>query len=217
MNTQRLLVWRELLVFIRYFQKSSSICITKVVFKELPRRKQQVTQEKSKVLRETERDPFEDAADEEDDEDEPQQSSSVAPPRPQVRTSPQASTTKSSSTGFFSSLSDPASSKKSKKEKKGGKKKAKAFNLEEEKPKMKTVIAESSVASTNLLNALQFINREQEQVSENAAAVKQFETCKMLRRHVLRYVSNLHHCYSSVLLISKNRYNTSSLNSGLVL
>ncbi len=150
-----------------------------------------MTQERSKVLRETERDPFEDAADEEED-DEPQQSSSVAPPKPQLRTSPQTSTTKSSSAGFFSSLSEPTPSKKSKKDKKGGKKKARAFNLEEEKPKMKTVIAESSVASTNLLNALQFINREQEQVSENAAAVKQFETCKMLRRHVLRYVSTRH-------------------------
>jgi LAS seventeen-binding protein 5 len=158
--------------------------------KELPRRKQQVTQEKSKVLRETERDPFEDAADEEEEDEEPQRSrSSVAPPKPQLRTSPQTSTTKSSSAGFFSSFSEPTPSKKWKKDKKGDKKKSKAFNLEEEKPKMRTVIAESSVASTNLLNALQFINREQEQVSENAAAVKQFETCKMLRRHVLRYVS----------------------------
>jgi LAS seventeen-binding protein 5 len=163
-----------------------------MIMKELPRRKQQVTQEKSRVLRETERDPFEDAADEEEEEEEPQPSSSVAQPKPQMRTSPQASTIKSSSTGFFSSLSDPASSKKSKKDKKGNKKKSKAFNLEEEKPKMRTVIAESSVASTNLLNALQFINREQEQVSENAAAVRQFETCKMLRRHVLRYVSTCH-------------------------
>jgi hypothetical protein len=118
----------------------------------------------------------------------------MAPPRPQLRTSPQPSTTKSSSGGFFSSLSEPAATKKSKKDKKGGKKKSKAFNLEEEKPKMRTVIVESSVASTNLLNALQFINREQEQVSENAAAVKQFETCKMLRRHVLRYVSTRYNC-----------------------
>jgi LAS seventeen-binding protein 5 len=158
--------------------------------KELPRRKQQVTQEKSKVLRETERDPFEDAADEEEEDEEPQRSSSsVVPPKPQLRTSPQTSTTKSSSAGFFSNFSESTSSKKSKKDKKGDKKKSKAFNLEEEKPQMRTVIAESSVASTNLLNALQFINREQEQVSENAAAVKQFETCKMLRRHVLRYVS----------------------------
>jgi hypothetical protein len=162
-----------------------------MIIKELPRRKQQVTQEKSKVLRETERDPFEDAADEEED-DEPQQSSNVAPPKQQLRTAPQPSTTKSSSMSFFSSLSEPAGTKKSKKDKKDGKKKPKAFNLEEEKPKMRTVIAESSVASTNLLNALQFINREQEQVSENAAAVKQFETCKMLRRHVLRYVSTCH-------------------------
>jgi len=55
---------------------------------------------------------------------------------------------------------------------------------------MKTVIAESSVASVNLLNALQRINREQERVSENEAALKYFETCKLLRRHVLRYVGS---------------------------
>jgi LAS seventeen-binding protein 5 len=169
----------------------SSMCSTNMAVKELPRRKQQVTQERSKVLRETERDPFEDAAEEEEEDDEPQQSTSAAPPRQQQRTPAQPNTTKSSSTGFFSSLSEPAPTKKWKKDKKGAKKKSKAFNLEEEKPKMRTVIAESSVASTNLLNALQFINREQEQVSENTAVVNQFETCKMLRRHVLRYVSAL--------------------------
>jgi len=166
----------------------SSVYSTNMAVKELPRRKQQVTQERSKVLRETERDPFEDAAEDEEEDNEPQQSTSTVPPRQQQRTPAQLSTTKIS-TGFFSSLSEPAPTKKSKKDKKGAKKNSRTFNLEEEKPKMRTVIAESSVASTNLLNALQFINREQEQVSENAAAVKQFETCKMLRRHVLRYVS----------------------------
>jgi hypothetical protein len=54
---------------------------------------------------------------------------------------------------------------------------------------MKSVIADSSVASTNLLNALQHINREQQRVSENTEAVKRFETCKHLRRQILRYVS----------------------------
>lgn len=146
---------------------------------ELPRRKQQVTQERSKVLRETERDPFEDAADEEDDE--PQQSS----PRPKLD-SP-SSSAKGSSYAFSNAFTKSATPKKSKKDKRSGQK-SKPFNLEEEKPKMKTAIAESSVAATNLLNTLQLINREREQVSENATAVEQFETCKMLRRHILRYV-----------------------------
>lgn len=150
---------------------------------ELPRRKQQVTQERSKVLRETERDPF--ADEEEEEEEEPQQSSSATPSKAQASPPRTAKTSYSS----FPSAIKPSATKKSKKDKKGDKKKSRIFNLEEEKPKMKTIIAESSVASTNLLNALQLINREQEQVSENAAAVEEFDNCKMLRRHVLRYVS----------------------------
>lgn len=106
--------------------------------------------------------------------------------------SPSPATVKITSFAAFpSSTSKSTASKKAKKDKKGDKNKSRTFNLEEEKPKMTTTIAESSVASTNLLNALQLINREREQVSENANAVKHFETCKMLRRHVLRYVSKI--------------------------
>lgn len=53
---------------------------------------------------------------------------------------------------------------------------------------MKTVIADASIASTNLLNALQSINREKERISDNHTAVQHFEACKQLRRRVLRYV-----------------------------
>jgi hypothetical protein len=53
---------------------------------------------------------------------------------------------------------------------------------------MKSTIAEVSVASTNLLNALKLINREKEQISENKSAVHHFEICKLLRRKILRYV-----------------------------
>jgi hypothetical protein len=53
---------------------------------------------------------------------------------------------------------------------------------------MKVVIADSSFAATNLMNALQSINREVERISENPAAVERFEACKLLRRKVLRYV-----------------------------
>jgi uncharacterized Zn-finger protein len=177
---------------------------------ELPRRKQQVTQERSKVLRETERDPF--ADDEDEEEEEPQQSSSAIPPKPQA--SPPRDTTARTSYAPFPSAAKPP--KKPKKDKKGGKKKSRVFNLEEEKPKMKTVIAESSLASTNLLNALQRINREQEQVSENAAAAKEFDYSKMLRRHVLRYVSaSLNLKFRNRLMIIKHRFSTSNLNSGL--
>lgn len=56
---------------------------------------------------------------------------------------------------------------------------------------MKVAIAESSIKSTNLLNAMQSINREQEQVSNNPVCVKLFESCKLLRRMILRYVSTI--------------------------
>jgi hypothetical protein len=163
----------------------------------LPRRKQQVTQARSKVLRETERDPFEDAAD--DEEDEPAQSSSKATPKPQGEIRPPTSPS-TVNPGSFSAFQ--SKTKKPKKEKKDDKKKRKAFNLEEEKPKMKTAIAESSVASTNLLNALQLINREREQVSENADAARHFESCKMLRRHILRYVSRISNQHITSIYVS---------------
>lgn len=148
--------------------------------KELPHRKQQLTQDKSKVLRETEQNPFED-----DDEPAPQQSSSQASFKPQSLPS---ATSKLAASGLSSAYTKPAESKKTKKDKKGSKKKAKPFNLEEEKDQMKSAIAEASVASTNLLNALKLINREHQRVSENASAVERFETCKKLRRQILRYV-----------------------------
>lgn len=85
-------------------------------------------------------------------------------------------------------MSSSSDAKKSKKDKDKKKKKGKPFNLEAEKETMKNCIAESSVASTNLLNALRLINREREQISENKAAVHHFEFCKQLRRKILRYV-----------------------------
>jgi hypothetical protein len=141
------------------------------------------------VLKETERDPFEDAEDEDEAPPNPPAASgsSVTPVAP-YHTTPTKTmpvVLGSSGHGFFDS-----GPKKSKKDKKGGKKKSKPFNLEEEKVKMKSAIAESSVASVNLLNSLKLINRENERVSENVQAAQRFETCKMLRRHILRYVSN---------------------------
>jgi hypothetical protein len=150
---------------------------------ELPRRKQVVTQDKSKVLRETEQNPFEA---EEDNDEEPE---SPAPPHSRQVSVAQLSRTSTPPPSFFSSQSSPTATKKSKKDKKGGKKKGKAFNLEAEKDAMKNCIAESSVASTNLLNALKLINRERERISDNQNALQQFDFCKLLRRKILRYVS----------------------------
>jgi len=75
--------------------------------------------------------------------------------------------------------------KKDKKDKKG---KVKGFNLEREKPNILQSIAASSVASTGLTNAIRLVNRENERVSDNAEVMKRFETCKQLRRQILRYI-----------------------------
>ncbi|OBT77532.1 hypothetical protein VF21_04565 [Pseudogymnoascus sp. 05NY08] len=155
--------------------------------KELPKRKQVVTQDRSKVLKETERDPFED----EEDEEAQQAASRSAAPSPTPGAAPKSHKSKPSSSGISGSLFGSTTPTKSKKSKKGSKSKSGPFNLEAEKGNMKTNIAESSVASINLLNALQRINREEERVSENQACVAQFERCKLLRRHILRYIQNI--------------------------
>lgn len=135
------------------------------------------------MLQETEQNPFED-----DEEEE-----ITRPPPPthsrhnSVATSQAQSSRATPPPSFFSSSSKD--SKKSKKDKDKKKGKAKKFNLEAEREVMKNCIAESSVASTNLLNALRLINREREQISENKNAVHHFEFCKLLRRKILRYVS----------------------------
>ncbi|KAI1106580.1 hypothetical protein F4804DRAFT_300469 [Jackrogersella minutella] len=161
-----------------------------MLYKELPRRKQVVTQAKSKVLRETEQDPFRDS------EDEAEQVQNLQPqPQPQASSSRQPTPTAqsfshvkspSSSGSFFSS-----SSSKDKKKKDKGKKKHKAFNLEAEKDAMKVAVAESSIAATNLINSLQSINREREQISDNPVVVDRFEICKKLRRRILRYIHHV--------------------------
>lgn len=155
------------------------------LYKELPKRKQVVTQERSKVIRETDN-PFGDDEDEQQQpqpQPPPQASSSRAPPPPQLSTPVTGQITS------FSSISSKSSKKKDKDKKSSSRGKHRKFDLEAEKDQMKVTIAESSIAATNLSNALQSINREKERISENPLAVAHFETCKQLRRKVLRYVS----------------------------
>ncbi|EGR47231.1 uncharacterized protein TRIREDRAFT_64644, partial [Trichoderma reesei QM6a] len=141
--------------------------------KELPKRKVTVTQERSRVLKETEN-PF---GDEEDDE----------PASPKSPSPPAAGPSGSGSIFGGSSSSDK------KKRSSKAKSKRKPFNLEAEKEQMKSVIAESSLAATNLLNVLQTINREKERISDNSLAVERFESCKILRRKVLRFIHHVDH------------------------
>ncbi|KAJ0119806.1 VHS domain-containing protein [Diaporthe amygdali] len=153
------------------------------LYKELPKRKQVVTQERSRVIRETEN-PFGEDEDEQPASPEPAQPSSSRSPPPNFSTPV---------TGQINSFSHVSSSKDKKKSKDKDKKKSKhrKFNLEAEKDSMKTAIAEASIAATNLMNALQSINREKERISENQLAVQHFEACKQLRRKILRYIHHV--------------------------
>ncbi|KAK3402281.1 hypothetical protein B0T20DRAFT_403962 [Sordaria brevicollis] len=158
------------------------------LYRELPRRKQVVTQERSKVLKETEN-PF--GEDEEEERPAPaststaQSSSSTAQPSSSSSRRP----TVSSSSGHAHSSSRSSNKDKSKKSSKS--RKHRPFNLEAEKDQMTKTIAEASIASTNLMNTLQSINREKERISENSTAVERFEKCKKLRRNILRYIQHV--------------------------
>jgi len=67
----------------------------------------------------------------------------------------------------------------------------KPFSLSREKENMTKALAQSSIASTNLLNGLQLINRENEQVSQNPEVVRRLEACKSLRRKILYYIHHV--------------------------
>ena len=162
------------------------------LYKQLPKKTKALgdRREQSKVLRENEEesrreDPF---AAEDDEEtispDETTRKPSVltkasgpASPRTSVTLTPQPIHLSPGPTFSFG-----RSSKKDKKNKR------KEFNLEKEKPAMLQSIAASSVASTNLTNALKLVNREDKRVSEDPEVMSRFETCKQLRRHILRYI-----------------------------
>ena len=107
------------------------------------------------------------------------------------RTSPPTSfPSASSSTGRTVALGAAPTPNSSffKKDKKDKGNRGKPFNLEKEKGQLLETIAAATVASTNLLNGLQLINREVQRVSENPEVMQRFETCKQLRRQILRYI-----------------------------
>jgi hypothetical protein len=144
--------------------------------REVPRRKKAVTQQESRVIRETEN-PF--GEEEEEDDGKP---SPAGPSGGHSRTS----SLPSPSAKQLSSGNHDV--KKSKKEKKGKRPK---FNLAAEQEQMKLAIAEASIAATNLTNTLQTINREHERISDNQIAAHRFEECKQLRRKILRYIQHV--------------------------
>ena len=154
--------------------------------KQLPKRKKQVTQAESRVLQETEREANEDPFGNEDDEAESGsrgRTGSVNSPTRSFFASPSIS-----GPGLYST---PKPSKTLKPDKSKNKQRLKVFNLEKEKPQLLEAIASSSVASTNLMNALKLLNRENIRVSEHTETISRFETCKALRRQILRYIQNV--------------------------
>ena len=151
--------------------------------KQQPQRKKPARQDQSKVIRETEREVEEDPFGNNDYEE------ASSPTTPTKSHQLQRSPPSTSSTAASGLSQGPLSSFKSDKSKpKKHHKHNKPFNLEKEKPQLLQAIASSSVASTNLLNALKLINREHKRVGEDPEAIKRFENCKLLRRQILRYI-----------------------------
>ena len=149
--------------------------------KQLPKRKKAVTQAQSKVLQETEREANEDPFGSTEDDVVSGESSSMAPP----------SLTPISNTAASITPTPKYNHKKQKLDKHSKKSRSRNFNLEKEKPQLLQTIASSSVASTNLMNALRLLNREKLRVSQHAETVNRFETCKALRRQILRYIQHV--------------------------
>jgi LAS seventeen-binding protein 5 len=147
------------------------------LYKQLPKtRKPQVDRrEQSKVLRETE----EQARRDEATEDDQPRRLSVGPSTPRTSANP-------TSSGPALLTPGPNLVTKTKKSKKNTK--TKLFHLEREKPALLQTLASSQVASTNLTNALKLVNRESHRVSDDPEVMKRFETCKQLRRQILRYI-----------------------------
>lgn len=140
------------------------------LYKELPKT-QRPQAARQKVLQETERI---------DSDSEPPVG--TPPSRSRATSSANNPVTLTSTSSSFSS------SKLSKTKRSGA---PKPFNLAKERENMTTSIAQASIASTNLLNGIQLINRETERVSQNAECVRRFEICKNLRRKILYYIQNV--------------------------
>lgn len=150
-----------------------------VLYKELPKSSRPVAA-RQKVLQD-------DAAHDSDGDHSPspsqgrsRASSSVNPASPAHR--PVTLTPSSTSSTSFSSKLSKSKNKE---------RKQAPFNLAKEKDNMTSAIAKSSMASINLLNDLQLVNRETERVSENEEVQRRFQACKKLRREILRYIQHV--------------------------
>lgn len=156
------------------------------LYKQLPNKPRPVASQ-SKVIRETEQDAARDEGLPIGETATPpsghKRNISTSTPSPAESSSSNRRTAPAStSTSYSSPFSFHSHSRKP------SKNKAQPFSLEKEKPQMLQAIAGASVASTNLTNALKLINRESQLVSEDSNCVHRFDTCKLLRRQILRYI-----------------------------
>ncbi|KAG6188690.1 hypothetical protein E4U36_006447 [Claviceps purpurea] len=164
--------------------------------RELPKRKVAITQERSKVIQET-NNPFGDDEEEEEAEERaralaqrqeaavPSSSSASAAP-PNTKAQDVWSRMAAAMDGKTKKSSSSASKSGSGHKTRGNK--PKPFNFEKEKDKMSMLTAEAIITSAALMDCLEVINREAERVSENPTAFQHFTTCRILRRKLLRYI-----------------------------
>ena len=158
------------------------------LYKELPKT-QRPAAARSKVLRETE--PH-DSGDESPFESQSRPSAPASANRSRATSSAQVPTAAPSRPVTLTPTSSNFSSKLAKgRSKFSSSKSAGTFNLAREKENMTNCLARASIASTNLLNGLQLVNRETERVSQNVEVVNRFETCKTLRRQILLYIQHV--------------------------
>lgn len=159
------------------------------LYKMLPRRPREVTKDTSMVLKETERDPFE------DDED-----NAGTPPIPQKPTAGGSQGSQSSPAGPSdsqkkkSSISNSffgSSERVSSKGKTLTEKKARKFDQAKERETMQRKIADSHVQSALLIDILRRINRQEERISENPEAIAQVAKVKRLRQYLRRYITHV--------------------------
>lgn len=168
------------------------------LYKQLPQRKRPARKEQSKALRETE---VETDSEQYDHNftvsggsatpNHLQTSSSPTTATPHRQSSSMLSRTAPSDTSYLKFSPGSLLTKQQKADKTSKKSKTKSFVLEKEKPTILQTIASSSLASTNLMNTMRLINRENQRVSEHPDAVRGFEDCKKLRRQVLAYLQHI--------------------------
>jgi hypothetical protein len=108
---------------------------------------------------------------------------------PRSPTSPRSSSSPvPASSASLSSKWGTSSSTHKKNSSKSKNKQLPPFNLEKEKPALNQALANASIASTNLNNALKLVNREKERVSEKRDVLAHYDQCKTLRSSILRYI-----------------------------